>query len=84
LDAGFSVTDAQIEKVLAEGLPVRAVLLSRGGWLAGDEVTVELRFAADATSPAVWRVGLSTPEAPEPWHAVFVEAATIVGISVRR
>jgi hypothetical protein len=77
------MTDQQIEKVLGEGLPVRAVLLLRGGWLSGEAVTITQRFAADEASPALWKVELATPSA-EAWHAVYVEAASIVGISVVR
>jgi hypothetical protein len=76
------MTDRQIEKVLAEGCAIAAVLLARGGWLRAEEVRLGLAFAADE-SPAVWKVELITGT-DDVWHSVFVEAANIVGISVDR
>jgi hypothetical protein len=78
------MTDAQIEKVLAEGCPIAAVLLSRGGWLRSEEVAIVKAFEADRDSPAVWRVELRVNGEDKSWHDVFVEAASIVGVSVDR
>lgn len=74
------MTDAQIERVLAQGKSIAAVLLARGGWLRSPSIHVRVAFAADATSPAVWAVELMTDDTP--WHSVYLEAETIVGISV--
>lgn len=76
------MTDAQIERVLAEGHPVAAVLLSRGHWLKAERVWLEQAFPADASSPAVWRIDLMAEDVS--WHSVFCEAASIVGVSVHR
>lgn len=78
------MTDAQIEKVLQEGCPVAAVLLSRGGWLKAERVAVACAFAADAASGAVWKVSLSQEGEKGSWHDVFVTSDGIVGISIAR
>lgn len=73
------MTDEQVNKVLGEGLPIAAVLLVRGGWLSSKEgVEVQVAFAADEKSPALWKVLLSDS------HSVYVEASSILGISVER
>jgi hypothetical protein len=79
------MTDPQIEKVLAEGYPIAAVLLSRGGWLKSEEVLITLAFPPEPEhpkgyQPAVWRVDMMSQGLS--WHAVFVEASSIVGVSV--
>lgn len=83
------MTDAQIEKVLGEGCPVAAVLLARGGWLKADTVQLSQAFAAEPDhpkgyQPAVWKVELFGPDGDAPWHAVFVEAESVVGVSLVR
>ncbi len=74
------MTDAQIEKVLAEGLPIAAVLLVRGGWLStkDGDVEVQVAFADDEKNVALWKVLLGGS------HSVYVEASSIIGISVER
>jgi len=76
------VTDAQIEKVLAPGNAIAAVLLQRGGWLKAQAIRMSIAFPADEASPAVWGIELLA-EGELPWHALYIEAANIVGVSIR-
>lgn len=76
------MTDAQIEKVLAQSKPIAAVLLARGGWMRAQTIQVRTAFPAEEGSAAVWCIELATEDDAQPWHAVYLEAETIVGISV--
>jgi hypothetical protein len=81
------MTDTQIERILAQGKPLAAVLLVRGGWLRAQSIRMRKVFEADVSpqglvyEPAVWCIELVT-EDDQPWHQVYIEAANIVGISV--
>jgi hypothetical protein len=76
------MTDAQIEKVLAPGNAIAAVLLQRGGWLKAQAIRMRIAFPAEEASPAVWVIEL-VAEDDEPWHQVYIEAANIIGVSIR-
>jgi hypothetical protein len=74
-----AMTDQQVNDILSEGFPIAAVLLVRGGWLSSAEsVEVRVAFPADAKGPALWKVLLADS------HAVYIEASSIIGISVER
>ena len=77
------VTDAQVDKILATADPIASVLLSRGGWLKAAEIRMHVAFLSDDRSPAVWCIELFA-EGDAPWHKVYVEAATVTGISTRK
>jgi hypothetical protein len=78
------MTDREVERILAEDRPVAAVLLSRGGWLRSlDDLVITCRFPADDKGPALWQIDLMDAS-ESAYYRVFVQAETIVGISVHR
>ena len=79
------MNDRDVQKVLTEGYPIAAILLSRGGWLSGSTITLEARFEADLDKglDALWMINVSTQDDTQ-LHSIYVKAETIIGISCRR
>ena len=65
--------------------PIAAVLLSRGRWLTSSAfLEIAQYFPATEDSPALWAIGLYEDDPARPFHTVYVQAADIVAVSIRR